>query len=45
MTVIFLVLPLALLIVAAAVGAFVWASRRGQYDDLETPAIRAIQDD
>lgn len=45
MTVIFLVLPLALLIVAVAVGAFVWASRRGQYDDLETPAIRAIQDD
>lgn len=45
MTVIFLVLPLALLIVAVAVFAFVWASRRGQYDDLETPAIRAIQDD
>ena len=45
MTVIFLVLPLALLIVAAAVFAFVWESRRGQYDDLETPAIRAIQDD
>ena len=45
MSVIFLVLPLALLIVAAAVGAFVWAARRGQYDDLDTPAIRAVQDD
>ena len=45
MSVIFLVLPLALLIVAAAVWAFVWATRRGQYDDLETPAIRAMQDD
>ena len=45
MSVIFLVLPLALLIVAAGVAAFVWAARRGQYDDLETPAIRAIQDD
>ena len=45
MSVIFLVLPLALLIVAAAVGAFVWAAKRGQYDDLETPAIRAVQDD
>ena len=45
MSVIFLVLPLALLIVAAAVWAFVWAARRGQYDDLETPAIRAVQDD
>jgi cbb3-type cytochrome oxidase maturation protein len=45
MSVIFVVLPLALLIVAAAVWAFVWATRRGQYDDLETPAIRAVQDD
>ena len=45
MSVIFLVLPLALLIVAAAVIAFVWAAKRGQYDDLDTPAIRAVQDD
>jgi len=45
MSVIFLVLPLALLIVAAAVAAFVWATKRGQYDDLETPAIRAVHDD
>jgi cbb3-type cytochrome oxidase maturation protein len=45
MSVIFLVLPLALLIVAVAVGAFVWAAKRGQYDDLETPAIRAVHDD
>lgn len=45
MSVIFLVLPLALLIVAGAVWAFVWAAKRGQYDDLETPAIRAVQDD
>lgn len=45
MSVIFLVLPLALLIVALAVWAFVWATKRGQYDDLETPAIRAVQDD
>lgn len=45
MSVIFLVLPLALLIVAVAVGAFVWATKRGQFDDLETPAIRAVHDD
>jgi cbb3-type cytochrome oxidase maturation protein len=45
MSVIFLVLPLALVIVAIAVAAFVWAAKRGQYDDLETPAIRAVQDD
>jgi cbb3-type cytochrome oxidase maturation protein len=43
--VIFLVLPLALVIVGAAVGAFVWATKRGQFDDLDTPAIRAVHDD
>lgn len=45
MSVIFLILPLALLVVAVAVWAFVWASRRGQFDDLETPAMRMLHDD
>lgn len=45
MSVIFLVLPLALLIVAVAVGAFVWSARSGQYDDLDTPAVRVLHDD
>jgi cbb3-type cytochrome oxidase maturation protein len=44
-SVIFLVLPLALLVVLAAVAAFAWAARRGQFDDLETPAIRMLHDD
>lgn len=45
MSVLFIVLPLALLVVAAAVIAFVWAAKRGQFDDLETPAIRALHED
>ena len=45
MMVLFIVLPLALLIVGAAVGAYVWASRSGQFDDTTTPAIRAVFDD
>lgn len=45
MSVIFLVLPLALVVVAAAVVAFVWATRRGQFDDLDTPALRMLHDD
>ncbi len=45
MSVIYLVLPLALVIVLVAVGAFVWAARRGQFDDLETPALRMLHDD
>ena len=45
MSIIYLVLPLALLMVLAAVIAFVWAARRGQFDDMETPALRMLHDD
>jgi cbb3-type cytochrome oxidase maturation protein len=41
----FIVLPLSLLLVAVAVGVFVWAARSGQFDDLETPARRVLFDD
>jgi cbb3-type cytochrome oxidase maturation protein len=45
MIVIFLVLPLAFLVAGVAVAAFAMAARRGQFDDLDTPALRAIHDD
>lgn len=45
MSVFYLVVPLALLLVFAAVLAFIWAARRGQFDDLETPALRMVPDD
>ena len=45
MSVIYIVLPLALVVVAVAVGAFVWAARRGQFDDLDTPSVRMLHDD
>lgn len=45
MTILYLVVPLALLIVLAAVLAFIWAGRSGQFDDLDTPALRALHDD
>lgn len=45
MSVIYLVLPLALVIIGLAVGAFVWAARRGQFDDLETPGMRVLHDE
>jgi len=44
-SVIYIVLPLALLVAAAAVGAFIWATRSGQMDDLDSPAIRVLHDD
>jgi cbb3-type cytochrome oxidase maturation protein len=45
MSVIYIVLPLALLVALAAVIAYRWAARRGQFDDLVTPAIRMLHDD
>ncbi len=45
MSVIYLVLPLALLLVGAAIGAFVWAARRGQFDDLTTPGMRVLHEE
>lgn len=45
MSVLFLVVPLALLLVGVAVCAFVWSARGGQFDDLDTPAVRMLHDD
>jgi cbb3-type cytochrome oxidase maturation protein len=44
-SVLFVVLPLAIFIVALAVGAYVWSARAGQFDDLDTPAVRMLHDD
>lgn len=44
MTIIFLILPITLLLSLAAVLAFAWATRGGQFDDLRTPAVRALHD-
>ncbi len=38
-------IPCALLIGGLALGAFLWAMRSGQFDDLEGAGWRAIQDD
>jgi cbb3-type cytochrome oxidase maturation protein len=45
MAVMFVLLPAALLFAAAAVFVFAWAARSGQFDDLETPAMRILGDD
>lgn len=45
METIFVLLPLALLIAAIAVGFFIWAAKTGQFDDLDTPAVRILFDD
>ncbi len=45
MDILYLLVPLALLLAAGAVAAFVWAVRNGQFEDMETPAIRIHLDD
>jgi cbb3-type cytochrome oxidase maturation protein len=45
MILIYIAIPVALVIAAAAVLAFIWAARNDQYEDLHTPAIRMLLDD
>ncbi|MFZ5433280.1 MAG: cbb3-type cytochrome oxidase assembly protein CcoS [Calditrichota bacterium] len=45
MNIIYLLLPLALLLVLAFVLFYLWAVRHGQFDDLDTPARRILLDD
>jgi cbb3-type cytochrome oxidase maturation protein len=45
MSVLFIMVPVALIIVGAAVSAFVIIARAGQYDDVDTPAYRMLEDD
>lgn len=45
MEIIYVLIPLALVLVAIIVWAFFWAIRSGQFDDLEGPAHRILMDD
>lgn len=45
MNVLYFLVPLALLLAGAGVAAFVWSVRNGQYDDVETPAMRILMED
>lgn len=45
MNAIYALIPLAVVLLAIALAAFVWAARSGQFDDLDTPASRILLDD
>ena len=45
MNILYVLIPLALLILGAAVWAFFWAVGSGQFDDLDTPGMRILLDD
>ena len=45
MTILYVLVPLALLCGAGAVFAFIWAVESGQLDDLDTPPLRILGED
>ena len=45
MEALYLLVPLSVVVVAAALWVFFGASESGQFDDLEGPAHRVLQDD
>ncbi len=45
MSILYLLIPLGLVLLALSVWAFFWAVRRGQFDDLESPALQILLDD
>jgi cbb3-type cytochrome oxidase maturation protein len=45
MNILLVLVPISLLLLGAAIWAFVWAVRGGQYDDLDTPPLDILVDD
>ena len=45
MNILLLLIPLSLMLMVLAIGAFAWAVKRGQFDDLDTPALDILMED
>ncbi|MFP5441465.1 MAG: cbb3-type cytochrome oxidase assembly protein CcoS [Gammaproteobacteria bacterium] len=45
MNAVYYLIPMSLVLLAGAVGVFLWSLRRGQYEDLESPAHSILIDD
>lgn len=45
MSILFILIPLSLVLVAFGLWAFFWAVNKGQFDDLDTAAWSVLQDD
>mgnify|MGYP001014459494 CR=1 FL=1 len=45
MEILYLLIPLAVVLMIVAVAFFFWTVRTGQYDDMEGPAYRILMDD
>ena len=45
MNILLVLVPISVLLLAAAIWAFVWAVRRGQFDNLDSAALDVLADD
>ncbi len=45
MVVLYLLIPLAVILMGIAIWAFIWSVKNGQFDDMEGPAHRILMDD
>lgn len=45
MNILLLLIPLSLMLLAIAIGAFWWAVKRGQFEDLDAAALDILVDD
>lgn len=45
MSILFALIPLAMVLLGFAIWAFFWAVRSGQFDDLDTPPVQILLDD
>ena len=45
MNILLMLLPISLVLLGLAIAAFAWAVRKGQFDDLDTPALDILVDD
>ena len=45
MEVIYILLPLSILLGGFFICAYIWSAKNGQFDDLETPAVRILPEE
>ena len=45
MNILMFLIPVSMLFLGLALWAFIWAVKRGQFDDLDTPALDILEDD
>ncbi len=45
MNILLALIPISLILLGLAVAAFIWAVKRGQFDDMDTPALDILRED